>query len=67
MKTPTQDELKEFCQLAGVHWHEPKEGHCKCLLCNEFYDVKNGEGVFGISHGFCSRDCVDKYLLNKTE
>jgi len=27
MKTPTQDELKEFCQLAGVHWHEPKEGH----------------------------------------
>jgi hypothetical protein len=22
MKPPTEQELKEFCRLAGVHWHE---------------------------------------------
>lgn len=38
MKTPTQDERKEFCQLAGVHWHEWDEwdGNMipSCKLCD---------------------------------
>jgi hypothetical protein len=26
-----------------------------CLECNQIYDIKDGKGVSGISHGYCSK------------
>lgn len=31
----------------------------KCLQCGTYYNVKPGQGVHGISHGYCNRECVD--------
>ena len=31
----------------------------KCLQCGDYYGVKDGQGVHGISHGYCNRECVD--------
>lgn len=27
----------------------------KCIVCEEIYGIKDGQGVYGISHGFCEK------------
>jgi hypothetical protein len=33
----------------------------QCCVCHEYLYIKDGNSVFGISHGYC-RDCADKLM-----
>jgi len=36
-----------------------------CSICNAIYDIKDGKGKYGISHGYCP-DCF-KIEMEKIE
>lgn len=33
----------------------------KCCICNKFLGIKNGHGIWGVSHGYCNK-CRDAEL-----